>query len=76
MENHYMTFKKTSVDGYMKNPETNVVINMNTSEYEAYKSQRARFLKQKALEDKVEAIESDISEIKALLLKVLEKKND
>lgn len=58
---------KTNVPGYIKDEETGAVINTNMSELEAYKQQLAQLKKQKALETKINSMESDISEIKNLL---------
>ncbi len=68
-----MPYKKTNIPGLYKDTTTGVIINRNKGEYEAIKAKRAQAKKQADLAHKVERMESEISDIKTLLLKLVDK---
>ena len=51
----------------MKRNSSGLIINNNVDEFQRYKMERTKLIKQKSLEDRVEKLESDISEIKSIL---------
>ena len=56
-------------DGFYKDTSSGAVINKNNSDYQQYVETRDRLLSEK---ERLDSIESDINDIKSLLLKVLE----
>ena len=56
-------------DGLYKDSSTGAVINKDTSGYQQYMENRSKMLSDK---ERLDSIESDINDIKSLLLKVLE----
>lgn len=66
-----MPYEKTNLPGFYKDPATGVIINRNKEEYEAIKAKRKQAKQQVDLAKKVEAMESDVSEIKRLLKKLV-----
>lgn len=68
-----MSYVKTNVPGYLKDEKTGMVINKDVKEYQIYLAQRSKILSNKELGTKVDAMESEISEIKSLLLQVIKK---
>jgi hypothetical protein len=69
-----MSLIKTNVPGFYKDPETNAIINTN-DDYMAYKSQRDKSKDYDNLKNKVNKMEGDISDIKNLLLQLVNGKN-
>jgi hypothetical protein len=69
-----MPLVKTNVPGYYKDTETNVIIN-TSDEYQKYKQQRDKSKDYDALKNKVNKMENDISDIKNLLLQLVNGKN-
>lgn len=51
----------------MKKNSAGLVINNDIDEFHRYKLERAKIVRQKSLEDRVNKLESDISEIKSIL---------
>ena len=56
-------------DGLYKDSSTGAVVNKDTSGYQQYMENRSKMLSDK---ERLDSIESDINDIKSLLLKVLE----
>ena len=56
-------------EGFYKDTSSGAVINKNNSDYQQYVETRDRLLSEK---ERLDSIESDINDIKSLLLKVLE----
>ena len=56
-------------DGLYKDSSTGAIINKDTSGYQQYMENRSKMLSDK---ERLDSIESDINDIKSLLLKVLE----
>ena len=61
--------KVKDYDGFYKDTSSGAVINKNNSDYQQYVETRDRLLSEK---ERLDSIESDINDIKSLLLKVLE----
>jgi len=51
----------------MKKDSTGLVINNDIDEFHKYKMERAKVVRQKSLENRVEKLESEISELKNVL---------
>jgi hypothetical protein len=62
-------------NGLVRNTETNAIISTNMSEYNSYKNAMSVKKQEKErienIENKVEILQNDISEIKNLLLKII-----
>ena len=61
--------KVKDYDGFYKDTSSGAVINKNNSDYQQYVETRDRLFSEK---ERLDSIESDINDIKSLLLKVLE----
>jgi hypothetical protein len=68
-----MAYQKTNIPGYVKDPVTKVIINRNTHEYDQYVAGRRKTLELNSLNKKVEDMGSELTEVKALLQKLLDK---
>lgn len=66
-----MTLEKTNVPGYMKDPKNGMVINTNEGEYEQILAAREKRAKEKALEESVHKLKSDMDVIKSMLSQLL-----
>jgi len=51
----------------MKKDSTGLVINNDIDEFHKYKMERAKVVRQKSLENRVEKLESEVSELKNIL---------
>lgn len=51
----------------MKKNSAGLIINNDIDEFQRYKLERAKIVRQKSLEERVQKLESDISEIKNIL---------
>lgn len=69
-----MTLLKTNIPGYYKDTTTNAIINTN-DDYEQIKKQRSKIREFDDLKNKVKTIESDMKDIKNLLLQLVNGKN-
>ena len=69
-----MPLIKTNVPGYYKDSDTNAIIN-TSDEYQKFKQQRDKSKDYDALKNKVNKMENDISDIKNLLLQLVNGKN-
>jgi hypothetical protein len=69
--------KIKDTSSFAKDKETGAVVNINKTEARLARERKQRRIaenkRKEALESKVESLESDVSEIKELLTKVLEK---
>ena len=83
-EDHIQGFKPDLIpdenrDGWYRDPASNAVVNCNKSQYDQYMaSYNKREKKEKqftSLQTDVDALKSDISDMKNMLLKFLEKNN-
>lgn len=69
-----MPLIKTNVSGFYKDTETNAIINTN-NDYEQIKKQKLKVKEFDDLKNKVKTIESDMKDIKNLLLQLVNGKN-
>ena len=67
------TFVKTNIPGYEKNVRTNVVINNNNGEYQAFLKAKQKAKKMRCLEETVKKQSDQLSELREMVLKLLEK---
>lgn len=65
--------------GLVRDQSTGAIINNNKSEYEAYMARKRDILQEieakKSQQDEIQALKSDISELKSLLHMLIEKSN-
>jgi len=64
-------FEKTDSPGYLKNTKTGVVINSNDGDYQRVVAAREKYEAEKALQNEVKTLKSDVEEIKSMLSKIL-----
>lgn len=69
-----MSLIKTNIPGYYKDTETNAIIN-TSDEYNSYRLKRDKSKEFENLKDKVNKMDNDISDIKNLLLQLVNGKN-
>ena len=83
-QDHIQVFKPDLIpvenrEGWFRDPESHAVVNCNKSQYEQYMaSYNKREKKEKSfntLQNDVDALKSDISDMKSMLLQLVEKKN-
>jgi len=83
-QDHIQVFKPDLIpvdqkEGWFRDPDSNAVVNCNKSQYEQYMaSYSKREKKEKSfntLQNDVDALKSDISDMKNMLLKLVEKNN-
>jgi len=83
-QDHIQVFKPDLIpvenrEGWFRDPESHAVVNCNKSQYEQYMaSYNKREKKEKSfntLQNDVDALKSDISDMKSMLLKLVEKNN-
>ena len=83
-EDHIQVFKPDLIpvdnrDGWYRDPASNAVVNCNKSQYDQYMaSYNKRENKEKAfttLQKEVSGLKSDISDMKSMLLQLVEKKD-
>ena len=81
-QDHIQVFKPDLIpvenrEGWFRDPESHAVVNCNKSQYEQYMaSYNKREKKEKSfntLQNDVDALKSDISDMKSMLLKLVEK---
>ena len=83
-QDHIQVFKPDLIpvenrEGWFRDPESHAVVNCNKSQYEQYMaSYNKREKKEKSfntLQNDVELLKSDISDMKSMLLQLVEKKD-
>ena len=83
-QDHIQVFKPDLIpvenrEGWFRDPESHAVVNCNKSQYEKYMaSYNKREKKEKSfntLQNDVDALKSDISDMKSMLLQLVEKKD-
>ena len=83
-QDHIQVFKPDLIpvenrEGWFRDPESHAVVNCNKSQYEQYMaSYNKREKKEKSfntLQNDVDALKSDISDMKNMLLQLVEKNN-
>lgn len=65
---------KTDSDDFFRDNSSNALINNNVNAYRLYKQQRDSHSKSKELQDEIDNLKQDISEIKFLLNILINKK--
>ena len=84
-QDHIQTFKPDLIpvdnrDGWFRDPDSHAIVNCNKSQYDQYMASfNKREKKEKqftSLQTDVDALKSDISDMKNILLKLVEKTND
>ena len=68
-----MILEKTEVPGLVRDLTNQALINTNTEALNAYKSRKKQMLDLIETKNKVEKLENEMTEIKQLLLKIVEK---
>tara|TARA_B100000287_G_scaffold367213_1_gene362845 strand:+ start:2304 stop:2573 length:270 start_codon:yes stop_codon:yes gene_type:complete len=83
-QDHIQVFKPDLIpvdnrEGWFRDPDSNAVVNCNKSQYDQYMaSYNKRHKKEKefsALQTDVDTLKSDISDMKSMLLQLVEKQN-
>ena len=83
-QDHIQTFKPDLIpvdnrDGWFRDPDSHAIVNCNKSQYDQYMASfNKREKKEKqftSLQTDVDALKSDISDMKNMLLKLVEKTN-
>tara|TARA_B100000427_G_scaffold281994_1_gene253490 strand:+ start:844 stop:1113 length:270 start_codon:yes stop_codon:yes gene_type:complete len=83
-QDHIQIFKPNLIpvdqrDGWFRDPDSHAIVNCNKSQYEQYMaSYKKREKKEQSfntLQNDVDALKSDISDMKSMLLQLVEKKN-
>tara|TARA_B100001996_G_scaffold25122_1_gene19395 strand:- start:234 stop:503 length:270 start_codon:yes stop_codon:yes gene_type:complete len=83
-QDHIQTFKPDLVpvdnkDGWFRDPDSNAVVNCNKTQYEQYMASYNKRRKKEeqftSLQTDVDLLKSDISDMKSMLLLLVENKN-
>jgi hypothetical protein len=69
-----MKFAKTNADGFVKDEETNVIINKNMTEYEKILERRRHKRELDTVTSEVSQLKNEVDELKGLLTKILKEK--
>jgi len=68
-----MTFQATNIKGLVKNIETNAVINNDTNEYHMYLMQKQKIKNDIAIQEEINRIKQEMSELKTAFQSILRK---
>jgi hypothetical protein len=68
-----MVYVKTEVDGIFRDTNNQALLNRDNTSLEAYKKVRKKSLEMEEMKTKVNNLDKDVSEIKSMLTKILEK---
>lgn len=71
-----MTLESTNIPGLVKDPNTNLVINNNLSEYQNYLLQKQRIKKTMTLEEEINNLKKEMQEVKHALQTIMSGKNN
>jgi hypothetical protein len=71
-----MEYIPTSSPGYVIDEHTRAIINIDNSEYQKILETRKRYKEMQSLNDRVNKMETDISDIKNLLIQALSGKQN
>lgn len=66
---------QTEVPGLFRDTQSGAIINKNISELNHYMAARDKAIEEQATKDKIESLENDISDIKQLLMQLVQGKN-
>jgi predicted nuclease with TOPRIM domain len=76
-----MNLQKTTVPGLYRNPESNALVNTDTNALQAYKLKKQKYKEMEHIKssveenrDKINKMETDLSEIKQMLRQLLQNK--
>lgn len=61
------TYQKTDDPGFVREPRTTAIINIDTKGFKRFKEERAQILKTQQLAKDVASLQSDMKDIKQLL---------
>jgi len=70
MMNKYI---KTDVEGFVKDPSSGAVLNVDTEKLSAYKKQKQFYENNKKNSERIEKLENDIGDIKEMLQQLLKR---
>ncbi len=68
-------YLKTDVEGLVKDPTSGAVLNVDNAKLAAYRAKKAAAEKVTDTNERLAKVESDMSEIKSMLLQLLGNKN-
>ena len=68
-----MIFEKTDIPGIVRDIQSKALVNTNNDSLKAYKLRKNQALELLETKNKVDKLESEMTEIKQLLLKIVEK---
>lgn len=68
-------YVKTDSPGFVKDPGSGAIINTNDADYKRILAMRAEIKKNKDICDKMNALENELTEIKNLLIQVVNGRN-
>lgn len=64
-------YSKTTVQGILRDPDTNVLINSNTAEYERILEQRKQQKQAQTVQSQIDSLKNEFVELKEMLKQVL-----
>jgi 5'-3' exonuclease len=64
---------KTDVEGFVKDPSSGAVLNVDTEKLSAYKKQKQFYENNKKNSERIEKLENDIGDIKEMLQQLLKR---
>lgn len=73
MEDNSNKYIKTNVDGYVKDPKSGAILNVDNDKLRAYKLQKQKFAEIARTSQRLDALENDISSIKDMLQQLLKR---
>ena len=71
-----LNLQNTELENFKRDVSTNALINTDVTGYENYKLKRDSILKQRNLEDKVNNLQNEMTEIKDLLKLLIQRDNN
>lgn len=68
--------QKTNVEGLVKDTENNVILNTNMSEYQLYMQNKLKVKQTKSIQQDIDNLKKEFSEIKSMLQELINRKNN
>lgn len=68
--------QKTNVEGLLKDTENGVILNNNMSEYQLYLQNKMKIKQSKSIQDDIDNLKKEFSEIKSMLQELINRKNN
>lgn len=68
--------QKTNVEGLVKDTENNLILNNNMSEYQLYLQNKLKIKQSKSIQQDIDNLKKEFSEIKSMLQELINRKND